>query len=132
VHWPRPALKILHCIAYRGRWKAGSAEVPLCHPAYGLQKAPLVGRPISGSLRMLISMSYDAYPQWRVLDNFDWYSSYHHPSEHTYEEVFRWFESCGPHNLQVAKVPISVRGTMSATRTILNPEPEQAVERCAG
>jgi len=88
-----------------------SAAVPLYHVYHGLRKIPIVGRPISGSLRMLIPMSYDADPQWRVLDTFDWYSPYYQ-SKHTYEEVFRWFEKCGLQDLHVAETPISVRGTV--------------------
>jgi hypothetical protein len=80
---------------------------------------------------MLIPMSYDADPQWRVLDSFDWYSPYYQ-SKHTYEEVFRWFESCGLQDLHVAEVQISVRGTMPATDNVGNPMAEQAVERCVG
>ena len=133
--WPGPAeavTEILRCIACQGRWNAGSAVLPLCPLNHGLQKIPLVGRLISSSLRMPIPRSYDADPQRPVLDTFDWSSSYYSRSKRRYEEVLRCFESCGLPDLHVVKVPISVRATMPATRRILNPEPEQAVERCAG
>jgi SAM-dependent methyltransferase len=82
-------------------------------PLYGvhqvLRKIPLVGRPASGALAWLIPMSFNKTASWRVLDTFDWYSP-EYQSKHTYEEVFRWFESCGLEDLHVAEVPISVQG----------------------
>jgi hypothetical protein len=50
-----------------------------------------------------------ADPEARVLDTFDWYSP-RYQSKHTYEQVFRWFESCGLEDLHVAETPIAVRG----------------------
>jgi hypothetical protein len=45
----------------------------------------------------------------RVLDTLDWYSP-RYQSKHTYEQVFRWFESCGLGDLTVADVSIGVKG----------------------
>src|SRR5580700_1702671 len=46
---------------------------------------------------------------WRILVRFDWYSPWYQ-SKHTYEEVFRWFESCGLEDLRVIEQPIAVQG----------------------
>jgi 2-polyprenyl-3-methyl-5-hydroxy-6-metoxy-1,4-benzoquinol methylase len=93
--------KLLHTLCY--------GAIPL----YGLHKVlriiPLVGKPASGAMRQLIPMSFNEDPQWRVLDTFDWYSPWYQ-SKHTYEEVFRWFETSGLEDLHVGGVPISVRG----------------------
>jgi hypothetical protein len=75
----------------------------------GLRRVPLVGRPASGLLRYLFPMSQEPDADQRVLDTFDWYSP-KYQSKHTYEEVFRWFESCGLDSLRVIGSPIAVRG----------------------
>ena len=108
-----------------------SVAVPLYHIHNFLRKVPLVGRPTSGVLRMIFPMSFDTDPRWRVLDTFDWYSPYYQ-SKHTYEEVFRWFESCGLQDLHVAQVPISVQGVRSDAPALHTQKPEEAVERCVG
>lgn len=77
----------------------------------GLRALPLVGRPISEIVRHLFPVNRNPQRSWRVLDTFDWYSPTYQ-SKHTYEQVFRWFESCGLEDLHVGEVPISVRGTM--------------------
>lgn len=88
----------------------------LCYgviPLYGvhqvLRKVPLAGRPASSAISLLIPMSFDKDPESRVLDTFDWYSPWHQ-SKHSYEEVFRWFDSCGLEDLRVGEEPISVNG----------------------
>lgn len=88
----------------------------LCYgviPLYGvhqvLRKIPLVGRPASSVTAWVIPMSFNKDAEWRVLDTFDWYSPWYQ-SKHSYEEVFRWFESCGLEDLRVAEEPISVSG----------------------
>jgi len=43
------------------------------------------------------------------LDTLDWYSP-KYQSKHTYEQVFRWFETCGLEDLTVGEDPIGVRG----------------------
>ena len=92
----------------------------LCYgvvPLYGihqvLKKIPLVGRPASGALAYAIPMAFHPNREWRVLDTFDWYSPWYQ-SKHTYEEVFRWFESCGLENLRVLEKPIAVQGQRPA------------------
>jgi len=88
----------------------------LCYgviPLYGvhqvLRKIPLVGRPASAVIAWVVPMSFNKDPEWRVLDTFDWYSPWYQ-SKHSYEEVFRWFESCGLEDLRVEGEPISVNG----------------------
>jgi SAM-dependent methyltransferase len=74
-----------------------------------LRVVPGIGPPLSGLVRYLFPVNRDPIRQWRVLDTFDWYSP-QYQSKHTYEEVFRWFESCGMEDLHVVEVPISVNG----------------------
>lgn len=88
----------------------------LCYgvrPLYGvhqvLRKVPMVGRPASAVLAWWIPMSFNKDPEWRVLDTFDWYSPWYQ-SKHSYEEVFRWFESCQLEDLRVAQEAISISG----------------------
>jgi SAM-dependent methyltransferase len=88
----------------------------LCYgvvPLYGmhlvLKRVPLVGRLASGALAYLVPMAMHKDRQWRILDTFDWYSPWYQ-SKHTYEEVFRWFESSGLEDLRVIEQPIAVQG----------------------
>jgi len=74
-----------------------------------LRVVPGIGRPMSEVVRHLFPVNRNPKRQWRVLDTFDWYSP-QYQSKHTYEEVFRWLESCGLEDLHVVEVPISVRG----------------------
>lgn len=74
-----------------------------------LRIVPVIGRPLSGFVRYVFPVNRNPNRQWRVLDTFDWYSP-QYQSKHTYEEVFRWFESCGMEDLHVGGVPISVQG----------------------
>ena len=99
----------------------------LCYgvvPLYGvhqvLRKIPLVGRPASRALALAVPMAFHRDREWRILDTFDWYSPWYQ-SKHTYEEVFRWFESCGLENLRVINKPIAVQGQ----RPIRSAQPER-------
>ena len=103
--------------------------VPFYTVDNAIRKVPLIGRLISGTMRMVLPVAQDPDPEWRVLDTFDWYSPWYQ-SKHTYEEVFRWFESCGLEDLHVANVPISVRGTKPAVSGSRE-EQFEAVGRCA-
>jgi 2-polyprenyl-3-methyl-5-hydroxy-6-metoxy-1,4-benzoquinol methylase len=114
----------------------------LCYgvvPLYGvhrvLKKIPLVGHAASGALAYAIPMSFNPDPKWRVLDTFDWYSPWYQ-SKHTYEEVFRWFESCGLENLRVVEQPIAVQGQKPLTARLKenhgHPEDDGAASRCEG
>ncbi len=44
-----------------------------------------------------------------MLDTFDWYSA-KYQSKHTYEQVFRWYESMSMEDMRVGEVPVAVRG----------------------
>lgn len=93
--------KILYRLCY--------AVIPLYGVHQVLKKAPLVGKLASSVLAWLIPMSFNRDATWRLLDTFDWYSPWYQ-SKHTYEEVFRWFESCGLEDLRVIEQPIAVQG----------------------
>jgi SAM-dependent methyltransferase len=75
----------------------------------GLQAIPLVGRQTATAVHHVFPVNRNPSPEWRLLDTFDWYSP-RYQSKHTYEQVFRWFESCGLEDLHVVDVPIAVRG----------------------
>ena len=75
----------------------------------GLRVIPVVGRPTAGLVHYLLPVNRNPNPAWRVLDTFDWYSP-EYQSKHTYEQVFRWFESCGLENVRVLEEPIAVSG----------------------
>jgi len=79
------------------------------HLDRGLRMIPLVGGPVAGIIRHLFPVNRQPDPQARILDTFDWYSP-EYQSKHTYEEVFRWFESCALEDLHVGETPISIRG----------------------
>ena len=78
----------------------------------GLRAIPIFGKPLAGLIRHLFPVSLTRNPEVRVLDTLDWYSP-KYQSKHTYEQVFRWFESCGFENLSVADVSIGVKGRKS-------------------
>jgi SAM-dependent methyltransferase len=74
-----------------------------------LRMVPVIGHPIAGLVHYLFPVNRNPNPQWRVLDTFDWYSP-RYQSKHTYEQVFRWFESSGLEDVRVIEVPIAVSG----------------------
>jgi SAM-dependent methyltransferase len=74
-----------------------------------LRRVPAIGRPAAGLVHHLFPVNRNPDPQIRVLDTFDWYSP-KYQSKHTYEQVFRWFESCGLKDLRVIEIPIAVKG----------------------
>ena len=75
----------------------------------GLRLIPLIGKPLAGGVHYVLPVSRHPRREWRVLDTFDWYSP-KYQSKHTYEQVFRWLESCGMEDLHVGEVPVAVRG----------------------
>jgi SAM-dependent methyltransferase len=107
----------------------------LTRPLYGLHRVlraiPLIGRPLSGALAYAIPMSFNRDPEWRILNTFDWYSPWYQ-SKHTYEEVFRWFESCGLEDLHVGGKPVAVRGTKPRSSAGPTVGDHSEVERCVG
>ena len=88
--------------------------------------------PASGALAYLIPMAFHRDRTWRILDTFDWYSPWYQ-SKHTYEEVFRWFESCGLDDLRVIEQPIAVQGRRPVlTELPTSTSGEREVSECAG
>jgi SAM-dependent methyltransferase len=79
----------------------------------GLRAIPLVGRPVAGVIHHVFPVNRHPIAEMRVLDTFDWYSP-KYQSKHTYEQVFRWFESCGLQDLNVGELSIGVRGRKPA------------------
>jgi SAM-dependent methyltransferase len=106
------------------------AVVPLYGAHQILKKIPLVGKPASSALAWMIPMSHNKDATWRVLDTFDWYSPWYQ-SKHTYEEVFRWFESCGLEDLRVIEQPIAVQGTRPRVRAENSASESAGVAQCA-
>jgi len=109
----------------------------LCYgvvPLYGihqvLKRIPVVGRTASGALAYVIPMAFHPDRRWRILDTFDWYSPWYQ-SKHTYEEVFRWFESCGLEDLRVIEQPIAVQGRRPPSSETSRIETTE-VSQCAG
>lgn len=85
----------------------------------GLRWIPFVGKPLAGAVHHVFPVNRNSRREIRVLDTFDWYSP-RYQSKHTYEEVFRWFESCGLEDLHVVEVPIAVRGRKPEHRREIN------------
>jgi SAM-dependent methyltransferase len=76
----------------------------------GFRLVPVVGKPVAGVIHHVFPVNRHRDPEVRVLDTLDWYSP-QYQSKHTYEQVFRWFESCGLEGLTVGNSPVGVRGT---------------------
>jgi SAM-dependent methyltransferase len=81
----------------------------LYHLDRGLRAVPGIGRPLAAAVHHVFPTSQHPEPETRILDTLDWYSP-QYQSKHTYEQVFRWFESCGLEALRVADISIGVRG----------------------
>jgi SAM-dependent methyltransferase len=79
----------------------------------GLRVVPIVGKPAAGVIHHVFPVNRHRDPEMRVLDTLDWYSP-KYQSKHTYEEVFRWFESCGLEGLSVGNFAVGVRGRKPA------------------
>ncbi len=74
----------------------------------GLRIVPSVGKPVAGAVHYVFPVNRQSDPEARLLDTLDWYSP-KYQSKHTYEQVFRWLESCGMEDLTVGEIPIGVR-----------------------
>lgn len=80
----------------------------LCYgavPWYYLNRVPLL-RTVTGRIWHI---SDHPWWRWRVLDTFDWYSSYYQ-SHHTYAEVFQWFRENGLVDIQIFDPPVAIGG----------------------
>jgi SAM-dependent methyltransferase len=82
----------------------------------GLRAVPLIGRPLAGLVHHIFPVNLSPSPELRILDTLDWYSP-KYQSKHTYEQVFRWFESSGLEALTVADVSIGVKGRKPIEKT---------------
>ncbi|SRR5579871_732551 len=80
---------------------------------YGVDRTlrifPIVGRPLAGLVHHVFPVNLNPHPEHRLLDTLDWYSP-KYQSKHTYEQVFRWFESMDLEELTVANASIGVKG----------------------
>jgi SAM-dependent methyltransferase len=102
--------KITPRLSPRTLYSFGRVAVPILYNIdRGLRSLPLVGRPLAGVVHHVLWVSRQPTPERRLVATFDWYSP-KYQSKHTYEQVFRWFESCGLEDLHVAELPIAVRG----------------------
>ncbi len=105
--------KITHRMSPRTLLALCKIAIPMYHVHRGLRLLPFIGRPLSGVLQHILPTNMQPNPEARVLDTFDWYSP-KYQSKHTYEEVFRWLESCGLESLRVLEEPVSVQGRKPA------------------
>ncbi|HEX8817043.1 MAG TPA: class I SAM-dependent methyltransferase [Terriglobales bacterium] len=101
--------RVTHRIPRKSLRTLCHVAVPLYYVHSALRRVPVAGRPASALLYQLLPVSLHPNAEMRVLDTFDWYSP-SYQSKHTYEEVFRWFESCGLESLRVLNESVSVRG----------------------
>jgi SAM-dependent methyltransferase len=102
--------KITHRLSPHTLHKFFRVAVPLFYWLdRGLRVVPIVGKPVAGVVHHVFPVNRQPDAEARVLDTLDWYSP-KYQSKHTYEQVFRWFESCGLEHLSVGNIPIGVRG----------------------
>lgn len=103
--------KITHRMSPRALHRFFRVAVPFFYWLdRGLRVVPVVGKPVAGLVHHVFPVNRQPDPEARVLDTLDWYSP-QYQSKHTYEQVFRWFESCGLGNLTVGEIPIGVKGS---------------------
>jgi SAM-dependent methyltransferase len=102
--------KVTHRLSAQTLHKFLRVAVPILYSVdRGLRMLPLVGRQLAGAVHHVFWVSRQTDPERRVLATFDWYSP-KYQSKHTYEQVFRWFESCGLEELHVIEEPVAVKG----------------------
>jgi SAM-dependent methyltransferase len=102
--------KITHRISPRALHSFFRVAVPVFYWLdRGLRKVPVVGKPLAGAVHHVFPVNRHPDPEVRILDTLDWYSP-RYQSKHTYEQVFRWFESCGLEELSIGEIPVGVRG----------------------
>lgn len=103
--------KVTHRMSPRALHRLFRVVVPLFYwLERGLKVFPFVGKPTAGLVRHVFPVNRQQGSEARVLDTLDWYSP-RYQSKHTYEQVFRWFESCELEQLNVGNDPIGVRGS---------------------
>ena len=89
-----------------------------------LKSIPAMGRPVAGLIHHVFPVNLNSDPAARLLDTFDWYSP-EYQSKHTYEEVFRWFETCGLEALSVGELTLAVKGRKPVAPTRFEPKLEE-------
>lgn len=110
--------KVTHRMSFRTLRAIFSVAVPCLYWVdRGLRAVPLAGPPLAGLARNIFPVNRNPNPEIRILDTLDWYSP-KYQSKHTYEQVFRWFESCGLENMTVGDVSVSVKGRKTVGRGI--------------
>lgn len=103
--------KVTHRMSPRALHQFFSVAVPFFYwMERGIRVVPFIGKPAAGLFRHVFPVNRQPDAEARVLDTLDWYSP-RYQSKHTYEQVFRWFESCGLDQLTVGNDPIGVRGS---------------------
>jgi len=120
-HWTRTASDLYRRITTRMDERSLYRLCRLLARLYPLQQLPKVGHP----LRLLIPVSSQADPEWRVLDTFDWYSP-KYQWKHSPAEAVGWFRELGFESIEVLGVPVAVRG-----RRPSSPESSMSVEGTA-
>ncbi len=68
--------------------------------------------PVFYPLRLVIKISMDPDPDWRVLDTFDWYSA-HYQWKHTFPELGLWFREAGLTEIQICPRIVAMRGRLA-------------------
>jgi SAM-dependent methyltransferase/uncharacterized protein YbaR (Trm112 family) len=102
--------KITHRMSPRALYGFFRVAVPFFYWLdRGLRKVPLAGRPVAGAIHHVFPVNRHPDAEVRVLDTLDWYSP-KYQSKHTYEQVFRWLESCGLQALNIGDIPIGITG----------------------
>lgn len=109
-HWTRTASDLYRRITTRMDERSLYRLCTLLARLYPLQQLPIVGYP----LRLLIPISSQADPEWRVLDTFDWYSP-KYQWKHTQAEVVGWFRELGFESIESLGVLVAVRGRRPST-----------------
>ena len=103
--------KITHRVSPRTLNAFFRVAVPFLYTVdRGLRVIPLIGRPLAGLVHHVLPVNFaGTNAELRILDTLDWYSP-QYQSKHTYEQVFRWFESCGLESLTVGELTLGMRG----------------------
>lgn len=102
--------KVTHRLSTRSLHRFFRVAVPVLYRTDRmLRHIPGLGRPLAGVVHHVFPISLNHNSELRLLDTLDWYSP-KYQSKHTYEQVFRWFESCGLDSLTVADYSIGVKG----------------------
>lgn len=114
VYWERlaklfPGSEILRPLTSRLSKPVLLTLCKVAVPLYHVHKVPYVGM-VSCAV---LPTSMDPFPEWRILDTFDWYSP-RYQFKHTAEEVREWFTTAGLVDLVTGPFEVSVSGRKPA------------------